>query len=95
MSITRDHWFPISPEDTEMVMLSSDMDPKSWKEAIALYDAADWTEGLREEMASLWAHNVITLILKSSFQAGQWTVKSRPYCHRKHKKQGEVIQCKV
>ena len=53
MSITRDHWFPISPEDTKMVMLSSDMDPKSWKEAMASYDVSDWTEGLREDGLSM------------------------------------------
>jgi len=64
MSIARDHWIPISPEDTEMEMLSSDMDPKLWKEAMALYDVADWTEGLREEMTSLQAHDLFTLIPK-------------------------------
>jgi len=36
-----------------MVMLSSDMDPKSWKEAMASYDVSDWTEGLREDGLSM------------------------------------------
>jgi len=25
------------------------MDPKSWKEAMALYDVAEWAEGLKEK----------------------------------------------
>ena len=64
MSINIDHWIPISPEDTETVMLSSNTDPKSWKEAMSSHDAAKWAEGLREEMASLWAHDIFTLIPK-------------------------------
>ena len=45
-SINIDHWILISLEDIEMTMLSSDMDPKLWKEAMASYDAAEWVEGL-------------------------------------------------
>jgi len=48
-----DRWIPISPIDTESAMLSSDTDPKSWKEAIASYDVAEWIKGLKEEMDSL------------------------------------------
>jgi len=66
VSVDADHWIPISLDVMEMAMLLSNTDPKLWKEAMTAYDAAEWTEGLREEMVSLQAHNVFTLILKSS-----------------------------
>jgi len=56
-------------------MLSSDMDPKSWKEAMATYNVTEWMEGLKEEMVSLWAHNVFTLIPKSSITFRHYIVK--------------------
>jgi len=70
VSVDADHWISISLDVTEMAMLSSNTDPKSWKEAMTMYDAAEWTEGLREEMVSLQAHNVFTLVPKSSIPAG-------------------------
>ena len=91
VSTDADCWIPISPDITEVAMLSSDMDPKSWKEAMAAYDATDWVEGLREEMASLWAHNVFTLIPKLSIPAGHHIMKSRPHCHWKHDEKGKVM----
>src|SRR5882672_6449199 len=70
VSVDADHWIPISLDVTEAAMLSSDMDPKSWKKAMAAYDVTEWIEGLREEMVSLRAHNVFTLIPKSSVPVG-------------------------
>ena len=64
VSTGTDHWIPISLDITKVAMLLSDTVPKSWKEAMAAYDTAEWMEGLREEMASLWAHDVFTLIPK-------------------------------
>ena len=90
-----DCWIPISPEITEMAMLSYDMDPKLWKEVMAAYDAAEWMEGLKEEMESLRTHDVFTLVPKSSIPVGHRIVKSRPHCHRKHDERGEVVRCKV
>ena len=48
-----DCWIPIPLNGIESVMLSCDMDPKLWKEAMASYNATEWAEGLKEEMASL------------------------------------------
>jgi len=76
-------------------MISYDTDLKSWKEAMTSYDTVEWVEGLKEEMDSLWAHEVFTLIPKSSFPKGHQIVKSRPHCHRKHNEKGEVVQQKV
>ena len=59
------------------------------------YNVAKWVEGLREEMASLQAHDVFTLIPKSSIPAGCQIVKLRPHCHRKHNEKGEVVWWKV
>jgi len=53
MSIDVDPWIPIYPDGIESAMLSSDTDLKSWKEAMASYDAAERVEGLRDEMVSL------------------------------------------
>jgi len=69
-SIDTEYWIPISPDGIESMMLSLEMDPKSWKEAMASYDVAEWAEGLKEEMDSLQAHKVFTLILKSSVPKG-------------------------
>jgi len=90
-----DCWIPISPNGIESVMLSCDMDPKLWKEAMASYDAAEWVEGLKEEMDSLRAHDVFTLIPKSSVPKGCQIVKSRLHCHRKCNETGEVVRWKV
>jgi len=57
-AVDMDHWIPISLVDTKSAVLSSDTDPKLWKEAMASYDATEWIEGLRDEMTSLQAHNV-------------------------------------
>jgi len=91
VSIKFDHWIPFSPDDTKMMMLLLDTDPKLRKQAMASYDAAEWVEDLRKEMASLWAHNVFTLILKLSVPGGHWIVKLRPHCHRKHNEKGEFV----
>jgi len=79
----------------ESEMQSCDTDPKSWKEAMASYDTAEWAEGIKEEMDSLWAHKVFTLILKSSGPNGHRIMKLRPHCCRKCNKKGEVVQWKV
>jgi len=41
MSTVANPWIPILPVDTKMAMLSSDMDPKSWKEAMTSYNTAE------------------------------------------------------
>ena len=81
VSIKFDHWIPFSPDDTKMMMLLLDTDPKLRKQAMASYDAAEWVEDLRKEMASLWAHNVFTLIPKSSIPVGCCIMKLRLHCH--------------
>ena len=70
MSTVVDPWIPILLVHTEIAMLSSNMDPKSWKEAMTSYNVAEWVEGFREEMIYLQAQNVFTLILKSSVPVG-------------------------
>jgi len=95
ISADTDHWIPISWDVTKVAMLSSNMDSKSWKEAMATYNATEWIEGLKEEMVSLWAHNMFTLIQKSSIPVRHCIVKLRPHCHRKCNEKGEVIQRKV
>ena len=85
-SIDTEYWIPISPDSIESVMLSCDTDPKLWKEAMASYDTAEWAEGLKEEIDSLQAHEVFTLVPKSSVAKGH-----QIDCHRKHNKKGEVI----
>jgi len=72
-------------------MLSCNMDLKSWKETMASYDATEWVEGIKEEIDSLHAHEVFTLIPKCSIPHGCRVVKSRPHCHRKCNERGEVM----
>jgi len=70
-----DYWIPMSSNSIESAILSCDTDPKLWKEAMASYNAAEWEEGLKEEMDSLWAHEVFTLVPKSSVPKGRRIVK--------------------
>ena len=74
-------WVLLSPNSEECTMLSSDTDPKTWREAMAADDAPDWIEGLKEEMASLRAHNVFTLVPRHPIPTGFCIIKSRPHCH--------------
>jgi len=88
-------WVLLSPNSEECTMLSSDTDPKTWREAMAADDAPDWIEGLKEEMASLRAHNVFTLVPRHSIPMGGWIVKSIPHCHQKHNEHGNIVCWKV
>ena len=58
-------------------------------------DMAQWIEGLEEEMASLRAHNVFTLVPRHSVPPGRRIIKSRPHCHQKHNEHGVVVHRKV
>ena len=73
-SAETEHWIPIFSDGVESAMLSCDTDPKSWKEALASYNATEWVEVLKEEMDSLCAHEVFTLIPKSSIPQGHRVV---------------------
>ena len=55
-------WVSLSPDCKESAMMSSNTNPKTWQEAMDAADAAQWIEGLEEEMASLRTHNVFTLV---------------------------------
>ena len=62
---------------------------------MAAYDVTEWMECLREEMVSLWAHDVFPLIPKSSVPVGCCIVKSRPHCHQKCDEKANVMRWKV
>ena len=76
-------WVPLSPNCEESAMMSSNTDPKTWREAMDAADTAQWIEGLEEEMASLRAHNVFTLVPRHSVSVPPscGIIKSRPHCH--------------
>ena len=88
-------WVPLSPDCEESAMMSSNTDPKTWREAMDAADAAQWIEGLEEEMASLRAHNMFTLVPRHAVPPGCQIIKSRPHCHRKHNEHGVVVCHKV
>ena len=74
-------WVPLSLDCEEHAMLSSDTDPKTWREAMDLDDTLEWIEGLIEEMESLRAHYVFTLVPRHSIPSEFWIIKSKPHCH--------------
>ena len=71
-------WVPLFPNGDESAMMSSDTDPKTWREAMAAEDALEWIEGLEEEMDSLRAHKIFMLIPRHSIPTGRHIIKLDP-----------------
>ena len=58
-------------------------------------DTLEWIEGLKEEMASLRAHDIFTLMPRHSIPPECQIIKSKPYCHQKHNEPGNIVHQKV
>ena len=76
-------------------MASIEGDPRTWKEALSADNANEWRKGYEEEMNSLRAHKVWTLVPKSEVPTGRRIVASKPHFVQKRDEKGEVIHRKV
>lgn len=81
--------------DIEPLPLSTEEEPRTWKEAQDGPDAKKWEEAYREEMKSLKEMKVYQLVPRTSVPTGQKVRKGRPIFKMKRDENGKVVRYKV
>jgi hypothetical protein len=81
-------------KDADLTLLSSDNDPKDFKDAMSHADTAEWRTSIGEEVQSLKDHNVFTLIPRKEVPVGRKVIPSKAVFHYKLDESGNVARRK-
>jgi hypothetical protein len=94
--VKRLHTSGLSPlDDTNALMLSSDNNPQSYKDAMSQSDSAGWTNSIAEELQSFKSLNIWTLIPRSNVPVGQKVIPSKAVFHYKPDEHRNVVRHKT